>query len=137
MSSHLISKHSRSWSTSQSQLKPKLNFRRILDLCRAGSQHAYAHSSIAAPQLLSIPMHSRQQKYLSHCRSDVAMAALKHWPSAVESFQPKVAEAGWWPFSGCGWFFASPRVCLEEGVIVITFLRILPTSCFQPHESFF
>eukprot|EP00434_Breviolum_minutum_P019185 symbB.v1.2.016909.t1/scaffold1304.1/size242089/3 len=42
------------------------------------------------------------------------MAALKHWPSAVESFQPKVAEAGWWPFSGCGWFFASPRVCLED-----------------------
>ncbi|CAE7030646.1 unnamed protein product [Symbiodinium natans] len=23
-------------------------------------------------------------------------------------------EAGWWPFSSCGWFFASPRACLED-----------------------
>eukprot|EP00439_Symbiodinium_sp_Y106_P080199 s234_g18.t4 len=25
-----------------------------------------------------------------------------------------VKEAGWWPFSDCGWFFASPRACLED-----------------------
>mmetsp|Transcript_62090 Transcript_62090/g.101624 ORF Transcript_62090/g.101624 Transcript_62090/m.101624 type:complete len:140 (+) Transcript_62090:42-461(+) len=31
-----------------------------------------------------------------------------------EYFQPKVAEAGWWPFSGCGWFLATPRACLED-----------------------
>ena len=35
-----------------------------------------------------------------------------HW---ADGFHPKVAEAGWWPFSGCGWLFASPKECLEDG----------------------
>ncbi|CAK9040821.1 unnamed protein product [Durusdinium trenchii] len=34
-----------------------------------------------------------------------------HW---ADGFHPKVAEAGWWPFSGCGWLFASPKECLED-----------------------
>mmetsp|Transcript_59063 Transcript_59063/g.129511 ORF Transcript_59063/g.129511 Transcript_59063/m.129511 type:complete len:142 (+) Transcript_59063:34-459(+) len=43
-----------------------------------------------------------------------ALSAPRATSTNSESFQPKVAEAGWWPFSGCGWFLASPRACLED-----------------------
>ena len=43
-------------------------------------------------------------------------------------------EAGWWPFSSCGWFFASPRACLEAGLFSCCVESLL-TSCGPDPED--